>query len=148
MSGYTGGTLDDPTYRQVTRGGSGHLEAVQVTYDPSKVTYAALVDYFFVHIDPTDAAGQFCDKGDSYRTAVFVDGAEEKGIATSKVAEIEDSEQLRDPVVTRILDEAEFFEAEAYHQDYYLKNPVKYNYYRTACGRDRRLRQLWGDESS
>ncbi|WP_018148733.1 peptide-methionine (S)-S-oxide reductase MsrA [Henriciella marina] len=145
VSGYTGGTVDDPTYRQVTRGGTGHYEAVEVSYDPAKVSYEELVDYYFRTIDPTDPDGQFCDKGASYRTAVFVDDAEERGVVEAEIKEIEDAGTLPAPVVTKVLDEQTFWPAEDYHQNYYRTTPVKYRFYRNSCGRDARLEDLWGD---
>lgn len=148
VSGYTGGKVENPTYKQVTYKETGHLEAVRVTYDPSEVTYGELVTYFFRHIDPTDDKGQFCDKGSSYRTAVFVASLEERAEVNAEIAEIEATADLGAPVVTRVLDESVFYPAEDYHQDYYKKNPVKYNYYRTACGRDKRVQALWGGAES
>lgn len=148
VSGYTGGKAENPSYRQVTYGDTGHYEAVQVTYDSSVVSYDELVSYFFRHVDPTDAGGQFCDKGDSYRTAVFVGSLEEHAAARDEVSEINQSGRFEAPIVTEILELGPFYEAEDYHQDYYQKNPVKYQYYRNACGRDQRLRALWGDADS
>ena len=145
ISGYTGGTLTNPTYKQVSYEETGHYEAVKVTYDPDQVSYETLVSYFFRHVDPTDPNGQFCDKGDSYRTAVFVENADERATAEGEIVEIEASGVLGKPVVTPVLDAGTFWPAENYHQNYYKKNPLKYRYYRTACGRDARVRKLWGD---
>ncbi|HEY0043332.1 MAG TPA: peptide-methionine (S)-S-oxide reductase MsrA [Allosphingosinicella sp.] len=142
VSGYTGGTLDNPTYEQVSAGGTGHYEAVQVKFDPARVSYAALTQYFFRTVDPTDPTGQFCDKGDSYRTAVFVDGEAQKKAAEG--AKKGAGAVLKQPVVTAILPAARFFPAEDYHQDYAKLNSVKYRYYRARCGRDARLKELWG----
>ena len=142
VSGYTGGTLKDPTYEQVSAGGTGHYEAVRVTYDPAQVSYKQLVDYYFRTVDPTDAGGQFCDRGDSYRTAIFVGGPEERRIAEAE--KVEAGATLADEVVTPVLPAAPFYEAEAYHQDYYKANSLKYRFYRTRCGRDARLAGLWG----
>ena len=142
VSGYTGGTLKAPTYEQVSSGGTGHYEAVKVTFDPERVSYEQLADYFFRTVDPTDAGGQFCDRGDSYRTAIFVDGAEQRQVAEAEKAEADTA--LSDDIVTPILPAAPFYEAEAYHQDYYKKNSLKYRFYRTRCGRDARLKELWG----
>lgn len=142
VSGYTGGTLKSPTYEQVSAGGTGHYEAVLVTYDPALVSYPQLVDYYFRTVDPTDAAGQFCDRGDSYRTAIFVSSP-----AQRKAAEAEKKEAaatLGDEIVTPVLPTGPFWEAEGYHQDYYRKNALKYRFYRTRCGRDARLDELWG----
>ncbi len=145
VSGYTGGTVENPTYEQVSRGGTGHFEAVQITYDPSQVSYADLLTAFWHSVDPTDPGGQFCDRGDSYRTGIFVSNDEERHLAeTSKLA-AEDS--LGKPVVTAIAAAGSFFPAEAYHQDYYQKNPFQYRYYRWACGRNRRVEELWGAQA-
>lgn len=141
VSGYTGGTTTNPTYKTHTK--QGHLEAVRVVYDTSKVEYGELVDYFFRHIDPTDDGGQFCDRGDSYRSAVFVDGAEERREVETQVQAIEQAGILPGPVVTRVLDEATFYEAEDYHQNYYEKNPARYKLYRVGCGRDKRVAKVW-----
>ena len=148
VSGYTGGTVAKPTYKQVSHEKTGHYEAVKVTYDPDKVSYADLVDYYFHHIDPTDAAGQFCDKGESYRSAVFVSDADQREVAEAEVEMIDKSGVLGTPVVTQILDASTFWPAEDYHQDYYKKNPLKYRYYRTACGRDARVKKVWADAST
>ncbi|MEL6359612.1 MAG: peptide-methionine (S)-S-oxide reductase MsrA [Pseudomonadota bacterium] len=142
VSGYTGGFVDDPTYEEVSRNRTGHYEAVKVTFDPKKVSYRALVDYFLRHVDPLDPDGQFCDRGSSYRTAIFVETADEFEIATD--SKMQAAEQLNAEIVTPILDAATFWPAEDYHQDYYKKNKLKYRYYRTGCGRDRRVRALWG----
>jgi peptide-methionine (S)-S-oxide reductase len=148
ISGYTGGTVANPTYKQVSHEKTGHYEAVKVTYDPDKVSYDALVDYYFHHIDPTDATGQFCDKGESYRSAVFVADASQREVAETEVSMIDASGVLGKPVVTQILDASTFWPAEEYHQDYYKKNPLKYRYYRTACGRDARVKKVWADASN
>lgn len=142
VSGYTGGTTEKPTYKQVTYGNTGHYEAVKVTYDPAKVSYDELVSYFVRHIDPTDASGQFCDKGESYRSAIFVGGNGERQEAEAALTEAK--KVLGTAVVTEVLPSATFWPAEDYHQDYYVRSAVKYNYYRKACGRDARLEQLWG----
>jgi peptide-methionine (S)-S-oxide reductase len=142
VSGYTGGSVEKPTYKQVTRGDTGHYEAVKVTYDPAKVSYNDLVTYFVRHIDPTDAQGQFCDKGESYRSAIFVSGTGERREAEAALTEA--GKVLGDDVETEVLPAATFWPAEDYHQDYYIRSAVKYNYYRKACGRDARLEQLWG----
>lgn len=155
VSGFTGGTVANPTYKQVTRGGTGHYEAVEITYDPSQVTAKALYDTFFRSIDPTDAGGQFCDRGDSYRTAIFVDGPDQRKAAEAAKAAAEKA--LGQSIVTPILDGAAFYQAEDYHQDYYKGEdriltrfgPIKmkdaYKRYRDACGRDARVKELWGD---
>ena len=144
-SGYTGGRAENPTYEQVTYGDTGHLEAVKVTYDPEKVDYATLLDVYWRNIDPFDNLGQFCDKGASYRAAIFVEDDEEMALADRTKRALE--ERLGEPFVTRILERAEFYDAEDYHQDYYLKNPLRYKYYRFRCRRDARLDEVWGSRS-
>ena len=143
VSGYTGGTVENPSYKQVTFGDTGHYEAVEVTYDPGRVGYRQLADIFWRTVDPTDSGGQFCDRGDSYRTAVFVADEEQRQAAQSSKAEA--AAALGQEVVTPILDTGEFWPAEDYHQGYYEKNPLRYRYYRWNCGRDRRIEELWGD---
>jgi peptide-methionine (S)-S-oxide reductase len=142
VSGYTGGRLANPTYEQVSAGGTGHYEAVRVTYDPRRVSYAALVRHVYRTVDPTDGGGQFCDRGASYRTAIFVRNAEERKIAQAATAAA--NRQLGGKVVTPVLSASAFYPAEGYHQDYYKKNPVRYRYYRYRCGRDERLSEIWG----
>ena len=144
VSGYTGGTTTNPTYKTHTK--QGHLEAVKVVYDSSKVEYGKLVDYFVRHIDPTDDGGQFCDRGNSYRTAVFVDGADERAEVEAQFATIEQAGILPAPIVTRVLEETTFYDAETYHQNYYQKNPARYKLYRVGCGRDKRVAQVWSGE--
>ena len=143
-SGYIGGTKADPTYEQVTSGRTGHYEALQVEYDPTRVTYERLLEAFWRNIDPLDATGQFCDKGPQYRSAIFaVDDGQRTAAEASKAA-LDKSGKLPGRIVTEILPAAKFYPAEAYHQDYYRKNPTAYTYYRWNCGRDRRLERLWG----
>lgn len=142
-SGYTGGSVANPTYRQVSYSDTGHVEAVRVTYDPTVVSYEQLVDYYFRHIDPTDADGQFCDKGPSYRPVIFVANADQRTIAENEKSEIEASGVLPGPVVAKVRTLGAFWPAEEYHQDYYLKQPAKYELYRNACGRDRTLKKVW-----
>ena len=143
-SGYTGGHKKDPTYEEVTSGSTGHAEAVQVVYDPAKVSYRELLDVFWRNIDPTVKDRQFCDVGSQYRTAIFHHDGEQKREAEASRAELEKSKPFREKIVTEIVPAAEFYPAEEYHQDYYRKNPLRYQYYRAACGRDARLKQLWG----
>lgn len=138
VSGYAGGALKNPTYENHR----GHLEAVKVTYDPDKISYAKLVDGFFHHIDPTDAGGQICDRGPSYTTAVFV--ADSTETATAQAVKAQVAKTLGKPVATRILTGGGFWMAEAYHQDYAKRNPANYNAYRIGCGRDRALKAVWG----
>ena len=143
-SGYMGGKKRYPTYEEVSAGFTGHTEVVQVAYDPSKVTYEQLLDVFWRNIDPTVKDKQFCDEGSQYRTAIFVhDDAQLKAAEASKAA-LDRTKPFKDPIVTPIQLAGEFWAAEDYHQDYYIKNPVRYSYYRTGCGRDARLKQLWG----
>lgn len=142
ISGYTGGATTNPTYKTHTK--EGHLEAVKVIYDPAKVDYETLVDYFLRHIDPTDDGGQFCDRGNSYTTAIFVRDAGERAVVEAEFAEVRASDVLPGPIVTKVREEAPFYVAEGYHQDYYLKNPVRYKFYREGCGRDKRVKEVWG----
>jgi peptide-methionine (S)-S-oxide reductase len=143
-SGYMGGKKRYPTYEEVSAGITGHTEVVQVAYDPSKVSYEKLLDVFWVNIDPTVENRQFCDGGSQYRTSIFVHTPEQRKAAEASKAAVEKSKSFREPIVTPVVDAGEFWPAEDYHQDYYLKNPARYTYYRTGCGRDARLKQLWG----
>ncbi|KCZ90665.1 peptide-methionine (S)-S-oxide reductase MsrA [Hyphomonas johnsonii] len=145
ISGYTGGDVANPTYKQVSHETTGHYESVKVTYDSDVVSYDQLVTYFLHHIDPTDAFGQFCDKGDSYRSAIFVANDEERQVAESDISAVDASRVLPKPVVTKVLATSTFWPAEDYHQNYYKKNPLRYSYYRSSCGRDKRIEALWGD---
>ena len=138
VSGYAGGLTENPTYQNH----DGHIEVVKVAYDPEAVSYRALVDYHLRHIDPLDAGGQFCDRGHSYTTAIFAADAAEWEAAKASIAEAE--QQIGQKIVTPILDRGPFWVAEDYHQDYYKKNPLRYKYYRTACGRDARVKKVWG----
>ena len=144
-SGYTGGSVKKPSYEQVSSGATGHAEAVDVVYDPAKVTYAQLLDVFWHNVDPTDGGGQFCDRGNQYRTAIFYHDAEQQRLAEQSKQAIEASGKLKRKIVTQIVPAGEFYPAEDYHQDYYLRNPIRYKYYRFNCGRDDRLKQLWGE---
>ena len=155
VSGYTGGTVANPTYKQVTGGGTGHYEAVEIKYDPAKVSARQLYDMFFRSVDPTDASGQFCDRGDSYRTAIFVSDSAQKQAAERAKAEAEKA--LGQKIVTPILQASDFYDAEDYHQDYYKgdnlvltrfgpkRQSAAYKRYREACGRDQRIKALWGN---
>ena len=145
-SGYIGGKTLNPTYKQVSAGGTGHIEAVRVEYDPAKVSYEALVQRFFRTVDPLDAGGQFCDRGYQYRSALFVGNAGQRAVAEAAKAQV--AARLKKPVGTLILPAAKFYPAEAYHQDYYKKNPVRYRYYRFSCGREARLKKVWGAAAS
>lgn len=141
VSGYTGGTVENPSYKQVSRGGTKHYEAVKVTFDPAQVTYAQLADYFWRHIDPFDDKGQFCDKGDQYRAAIFYDGDRQKKDA--EASKLRAEKELGQKVVTQLLPTSTFYEAEGYHQDYYKKNSTRYKFYRWNCGRDQRVKEVW-----
>ena len=142
-SGYTGGTQANPTYDQVTAGRTTHIEAVRVTYDPRRISYRQLVDRFWPTIDPTDDGGQFCDRGPTYRTAVFVTPAQKAAAEASRAAAAKKLKRGR--MLTPIRAAARFWPAEAYHQDFYKKNPLRYRVYRQGCGRDAQLRRVWGD---
>ena len=143
--GYTGGQKASPTYHEVSAGGTGHLESIEVVYDPKQVTYEKLLDVFWHNVDPTNPNGQFCDNGSQYRTAIFVaDDAQQKAAEGSKKA-LAASAALKSPIVTEILTAGTFWKAEDYHQSYYKKNPIRYSFYRSGCGRDSRLKELWGD---
>jgi peptide-methionine (S)-S-oxide reductase len=141
VSGYTGGRVANPTYEQVSDGGTGHREAVEVTYDPAKVTYGQLVDVFWRNIDPLDDIGQFCDKGEQYTAAIFWSGAEQRRIAETWLA---NAKKRFGNVATKVLPASVFYRAEEYHQDYARKNPLHYRFYRATCGRDARLKKVWG----
>jgi peptide-methionine (S)-S-oxide reductase len=143
-SGYTGGSVPRPSYEMVSSGTTGHAESVEVVYDPKKVSYSQLLDVYWHNVDPTDAGGQFCDRGNQYRTAIFYRGDEERRLAEQSKKDIEASGKLKKPIVTEVVPAGEFYPAEDYHQDYYIKNPVRYRYYRFNCGRDARLKDLWG----
>ena len=147
ISGYTGGAEPDPTYKEVSAGGTGHAEAVQVRYDPAKITYAELLDVFWRHVDPTDAGGQFVDRGSQYRTAIFYHDEEQKRIAEESKAALEKSGRFSRPIVTEIVPLDKFYSAEEYHQDYYDKNPIRYKFYRRGSGRDQFLNSAWGNET-
>ena len=144
-SGYIGGHTRKPTYQQVSAGGSGHAEAVQVIYDPKKISYAELLDVFWRNIDPVAVDRQFCDHGDQYRSGIFTHDAEQEKLAEASRQAIASSGKLEGRIVTEIVKGGEFWPAEEYHQDFYQKNPVRYKYYRYSCGRDRRLAEIWGD---
>ena len=144
-SGYTGGSVPNPTYEQVSAGDTGHVEAVEVVYDPERIDYERLLAVFWRNIDPLDDGGQFCDRGSPYHSALFVNDTEQRRLAEASHQEIR--EQLGQPLSTPIRDAAPFYAAEAYHQDYYRKNPLRYRYYRSGCGRDARLEQLWGADA-
>jgi len=147
ISGYIGGQKANPNYQEVSAGTTGHTEAVQVVYDPAKVTYEKLLEVYWVNVDPTVKDRQFCDAGSQYRPEIFYhDDAQRKAAEASKAA-IEKSKPFREPIVVPVTAATKFYPAEDYHQDYYTKNPIRYNYYRTGCRRDARLKELWGDKA-
>jgi peptide-methionine (S)-S-oxide reductase len=143
-SGYAGGQKNNPTYEEVSAGATGHAEVVQVLYDPSKVTYAKLLEVFWHNIDPFAKNRQFCDSGSQYRSAIFYHDEEQKRLAMQSKAALEKSGKFKEPIVTEIVPFKEFYPAEDYHQDFYKKNPLRYNSYRTGCRRDSRLQEIWG----
>lgn len=146
LSGYTGGSGLNPTYHDYEE--KGHLEAVEVTYDPSKITYAQLLDVYWRQINPTDSGGQFCDRGPQYRPAIFYHNEEQKRIAEESKAKLEKLGKYGKPVTTEIIPASTFYPAEEYHQDYYKKNPIQYKFYRFKCGRDQFLEKIWGKSDS
>jgi len=143
-SGYIGGHTINPTYEAVSAGGTGHAEAVEISYDPDRISYAKLLEVFWRNIDPTVRNRQFCDVGDQYRSAIFYHDAVQRRLAEASRAALAGTKPFRQPIVTEIVAAGVFTPAEAYHQDYYLKNPVRYKFYRYSCGRDQRLEELWG----
>ncbi|MFZ5556692.1 MAG: peptide-methionine (S)-S-oxide reductase MsrA [Pseudomonadota bacterium] len=146
-SGYIGGQTRNPTYEQVSAGRTGHAEAVLVVYDPKKVSYERLLEVYWHSIDPTTPNAQFCDAGSQYRSAIFYHNDEQRRLAEASKEKLERNKPFKAPIVTEIVPAKEFFAAEDYHQDYYKKNPIRYNFYRTGCGRDARLKELWGDKA-
>lgn len=143
-SGYTGGHTKNPTYEEVSAGGTGHAEAVQIVYDPARISYAALLTVFWHNIDPTVTDRQFCDTGHQYRAGIFYLGKQQHELAVQSKAALEKNKPFRGAVVTEITPATEFYPAEEYHQHYYKKNPLRYKFYRNGCGRDGRLKELWG----
>jgi len=143
-SGYTGGHIKNPTYKQTSSGKTGHAEAVQIVYDPGQVGYEKLLDVFWHNIDPTTPDQQFCDRGNQYRSEIFYHDDEQKKLAEASKYALEKNKPFKGPIVTQISKASTFYAAEEYHQDYYKKNPIRYKYYRYGCGRDERLEQLWG----
>lgn len=144
VSGYMGGTVSDPTYEQVSAGRTGHAEAVEVSYDPAKVSYQKLLEAFWRNIDPVTPNAQFCDHGSQYRSAVFYGTEEEQRLSEESKSAIERSKRFSTPIVTQLVKASTFYPAEDYHQDYYKKNPIRYKYYKFNCGRAQRLEALWG----
>lgn len=144
ISGYMGGHVKNPTYEQVSGGKTGHTESVQMTYDPKKIRYEELLEVFWGNVDPTDAGGQFCDRGSQYRTAIFYHDETQKQLAEQSRKELQSSGRVKQPIATQIVPASDFYVAEEYHQDYYRKNPLRYKFYRYGCGRDARLKEVWG----
>jgi len=144
VSGYMGGTLANPTYEQVSAGGTGHAESVEVTYDPAKVSYEKLLDTFWRNVDPLTPNAQFCDHGNQYRAAIFPSTPEEQKLAEASRKRLEESKKFHSPIVTQIVAATAFYQAEEYHQDFYKKNPVRYKFYKFNCGRTQRLEEVWG----
>jgi len=142
--GYTGGHTKNPTYEEVSAGGTGHEESVQIVYDPKKISYEKLLDVFWHNVDPLTADGQFCDHGDQYRSTIFYHDETQRRLAEESKKRLDESKRFPSPIVTQIVPVTEFYSAEEYHQMYHDKNPVRYTYYRWNCGRDRRLKELWG----
>lgn len=145
-AGYIGGNVDNPTYKQVSQGKTGHTEAIEIAYDPNRVSYDELLDVFWHNIDPTNANGQFCDWGSQYRSGIFFRDNEQQVLASKSKAALEELKPFKEPVATEITAASTFYPAEDYHQDYYKKNPVRYKFYRYGCGRDKRLQELWGEK--
>jgi peptide-methionine (S)-S-oxide reductase len=148
ISGYTGGHTENPTYKQVSSGKTGHFEAVEIHFDDDVVSLKALADYYWKTIDPTDAEGQFCDKGSPYKTAMFYQNDQQKAVFEASLAKVKETKPFKKDVVTEIIPATPFYPAEEYHQSYYTKNPIRYAYYRASCGRDNRIESLWGEIAS
>ena len=147
VSGFMGGRTANPTYKQVSAGGTGHAEVVQITYDPGKVSYQRLLDVYWRSVDPLDAGGQFCDRGDEYRTEIFTHSPEQQQLAQASKAALDASGRFGKKIVAAISPASQFTAAEDYHQDHYIKNPLQYRFYRYSCGRDARVKQVWGEEA-
>lgn len=147
-SGYTGGHKPNPTYEEVSAGGTGHTEAIEILYDPSKVSYASLLKVYWKNSDPTTSDRQFCDHGNQYRPVIYYSNEEERQLIEDSKKEIESTKSFPENIVTEISPVSEFYPAEDYHQDYYQKNPVRYKFYRYSCGRDQRLEELWGESKA
>ena len=148
ISGFMGGRTEHPTYEQVSAGGTGHAESVQLMYDPKIVSYPQLLDYYWRHVDLVDGGGQFCDRGNQYRPVIFVHTPEQKKLASDSKAALDKSKRFAQPIAVQIVDAGTFTPAEDYHQNYYQTHPLQYRYYRYACGRDARLERLWGAEAA
>ena len=144
VSGYAGGDVPNPSYQQVVGGNTGHYEVLQVTYDPDKVSYEELLDHFWYNVDPVDGGGQFCDRGSQYLSAIFYHNDRQRRLAGDSLRELMESDRFSRTIATDILELEEFYPAEEYHQNYYKKNSLRYNFYKTACGREARLQEIWG----
>jgi len=144
VSGYIGGHVDNPTYKEVSAGQSGHIEAATITYDTDKISYSEILDYFWRHIDPTNDQGQFCDFGPQYRPAIFYQDDNQYQLATASTQRIEETKPFKEPLKVELIKATKFYPAEDYHQDYYKKNSYRYKFYRYSCGRDARIKELWG----
>ena len=147
-AGYTGGHKENPSYEEVSAGWTGHAESVQIVYDPAQVGYEKLLSVFWHNIDPTTKDRQFCDVGSQYRSAIFYHNEEQRRLALQSKALLENDKTFEGPVATEVVQAGEFYPAEEYHQHYYKKNPIRYKFYRTACGRDHRLKDLWGNAAT
>lgn len=147
ISGYIGGHVNNPTYREVSAGKSGHIESVKVSYDANKLNYTEILDYFWRHVDPTRNDGQFCDRGPQYRPAIFYQDESQHKLAMASEKQIEQSKPFKESLKVELIQASEFYPAEEYHQDYYMKNPIRYKFYRFNCGRDARVKELWGNHS-
>jgi len=145
ISGYAGGQVENPTYEQVSAGGTGHTESIEITYDPSKVTYKQLLDVFWRNIDPTTPNAQFCDHGNQYRSAIFYHDEKQKQLVEESLQTVNQTKSFPQAIVTEVGPATEFYLAEEYHQDFYKKNPIRYKFYKWNCGRAQRLKQLWGE---
>ncbi len=148
VSGFMGGHVKNPTYEQVTAGRSGHAEVVQVEYDPAKVSYARLLEVYWRNVDPTQKDGQFCDHGPHYRTAIFFHDDEQRRLAEASRAALQKNKPFKEAIMTEVTKSSEFYPAEGYHQNFHQKNPTRYKFYKTGCGREARLQQLWGKPDS
>jgi len=146
-SGYTGGHVENPSYKDVSSGGTGHIESIRIVYDPAKVDYEKLLQVFWHNIDPLAVNRQFCDTGKQYRSAIFFHSEEQRLMAEASKKELQSSGRFQKQIFTQILPAEEFWQAEEYHQDYYKKNPLSYKFYRFSCGRDKRLKELWGEDA-
>lgn len=144
VSGYTGGRKADPSYPEVSAGWTGHAEAIEIQFDPAKVSYAELLELFWRNVDPTTADRQFCDRGNQYRTAVFYHDEDQRRLVLESKLKVEQTKRFQEPIVTEIVPASAFYVAEEYHQDFYKKNPIRYKFYKFNCGRTQRLEELWG----